>query len=190
MEVFLIRHTSPAVEKGICYGQSDLPVADTFAEEFARLKLHLPAHFGKVYTSPLQRCSQLALKLYSKANIIYDKRLMELNFGTWEGKKWDDLSGPELDNWMKDFVTVPAPGGENFEMLYKRTKSFYDELLGSDNKQVGIVCHAGVIRAFLAIILEMPLRNAFKIPVSYASVTKIHLNAETCYSSLEFLNRT
>jgi len=189
MEVYLIRHTSPAIDKGICYGQSDIPVAESFMEEAARLKLHLPAGFNRIYSSPLKRCSELAALLSSNSSIVTDHRLKELNFGTWEGKRWDEIAGEELDVWMKDFVNVPAPGGENFEMLFNRTKQFYEELSRLDFKQVGIVCHAGVVRAFLALVLEMPLRNAFKIPVSYASVTKLNLNKETCYCSLEYLNR-
>ena len=34
MELILIRHTTPAIEKGICYGQSDLNVADSFEISF------------------------------------------------------------------------------------------------------------------------------------------------------------
>jgi len=33
MEIYLIRHTTPDVAKGICYGQTDLDVANTFEEE-------------------------------------------------------------------------------------------------------------------------------------------------------------
>ena len=33
MEIYLIRHTTPKIEKGICYGQADLNVADSFEEE-------------------------------------------------------------------------------------------------------------------------------------------------------------
>ena len=33
MEVVLIRHTSVDVPKGTCYGQTDVPVRDTFEQE-------------------------------------------------------------------------------------------------------------------------------------------------------------
>ena len=35
MKIYLIRHTQPDVEKGICYGSSDLDVAATFEAEAA-----------------------------------------------------------------------------------------------------------------------------------------------------------
>ena len=41
MEVILIRHTHVGVEKGTCYGWTDVPVADTFEEEAAVTKANL-----------------------------------------------------------------------------------------------------------------------------------------------------
>ena len=35
MEIYLIRHTSPLVEKGVCYGQADLALnLDLFETEY------------------------------------------------------------------------------------------------------------------------------------------------------------
>ena len=33
MEIHLVRHTTVAIEKGICYGQADIPVSATFESE-------------------------------------------------------------------------------------------------------------------------------------------------------------
>ena len=33
--VYLIRHTTPAIEAGVCYGRSDLALADTAPREIA-----------------------------------------------------------------------------------------------------------------------------------------------------------
>jgi alpha-ribazole phosphatase len=188
MEIYLIRHTTPEIEKGICYGQSDLPVALSFADEFARLRLHLPDTFDTVYASPLQRCQQLALRLHTNT-LINDSRLMEMNFGDWELRKWDEIPASQLDVWMKDFVQVPAPNGENFATLSARAGQFYDELKVIPGQKTAIVSHAGVIRALLAKVLELPLRNAFKLPVSYGSVTKLHMDPVSCHCNLEYLNR-
>lgn len=85
MEIYLIRHTTPDIEKGICYGQSDIPLKDTFPSEVKNILKSIPKHFDKVYSSPLQRCTQLAN--YIDQNNTIDNRLMELNFGSWELKK-------------------------------------------------------------------------------------------------------
>ena len=57
-------------------------------------------------------------------------------------------------------------------------------------KKVAIVTHAGVIRSFIIAILEIPLKNAFKIPVDYSSVTKIDIGTDNCFNSLKILNKT
>ena len=129
------------------------------------------------------------MKFDSMEGMKTDTRLMELNFGNWEMRKWDDLPAGELDVWMKDFVNVSPPGGENFAMLYERAVQFFNEVKEQPFKRVAIITHAGIIRAFIAKILEIPLKNAFKIPVSYASVTKLRLDPDTCYCSLEYLNK-
>ena len=60
MEIYLIRHTTPAVGKGICYGQTDLDITDSFKEEVAAIIPHLPDNIQTVFSSPLQRCKKLA----------------------------------------------------------------------------------------------------------------------------------
>ena len=61
MKVTLIRHTSVAVASGTCYGQTDVPLRDTFEQEaFNTLQALAGMHFDKVYTSPLSRCVRLA----------------------------------------------------------------------------------------------------------------------------------
>lgn len=90
MEVILIRHTSVDVPPGVCYGQTDVPLKPTFEQEAAvtqeNLKAFLP--FDHVYTSPLTRCVRLATYCgYPDAE--RDKRIMEINFGSWEMKPFD-----------------------------------------------------------------------------------------------------
>lgn len=41
MEVILIRHTSVDVPPGTCYGQSDVPLRDTFEQEAEAASQHL-----------------------------------------------------------------------------------------------------------------------------------------------------
>ena len=52
MEVYLIRHTTPKIGKGVCYGQTDLEVESTFFEkELHAIQQNLPDTFDQVYTS-------------------------------------------------------------------------------------------------------------------------------------------
>ncbi len=187
MEVYLIRHTTPKIEKGICYGQSDIPLADSFQTEAQKLLRDLPEKFDAVYSSPLSRCQKLSALIAN--NPKTDERLLELNFGDLEMKKWDDINQEELNHWMQDFVNVKVPNGENFIELNNRVNDFIDGLLKESSQKVAVVTHAGVIRCFVARILEIPLKNAFKIPVDYSSVTKLNISGDGCYSSVEYLNK-
>jgi len=189
MEIYLIRHTTPQIEKGICYGQSDIPLTEIFHNERQKLLQQLPDKFDTVYSSPLSRCVKLAELINSGQKFTHDIRLMEMNFGNWEMKKWDEINQEALNEWMKDFVNVPIPNGENFIDLNNRVNEFIDELIKKDYKKVAIVTHAGVIRCFIARVLEIPLTNAFKIPCDHSSITKIHLNGDNCFSKVEYLNR-
>ena len=86
MEVYLIRHTTPLVGKGICYGQSDLELAPGFETEWYAIQSSLPSEIEAVFSSPLSRCRQLAnlLSAHYQAPLQFDARLKELNFGRME----------------------------------------------------------------------------------------------------------
>ncbi len=86
MKITLIRHTSVNVEPGICYGQSDVPLDESFSHtaEFIKHKLQVEK-YDAIYCSPLSRCVKLA-KYCGYETPILDKRLLEINFGDWEMK--------------------------------------------------------------------------------------------------------
>lgn len=173
MEVYIIRHTKVAVEKGICYGQTDVALADSFQEELAVLKNHLPTDFDQVFSSPLSRCKTLAEPFSSE--IIFDDRLKEMHFGDWEMKAWNDILTDEIQPWYDDFVSIKTPNGENFEDLRKRCTSFFDELRTKNYQKVLIVTHGGIIRSTWSYLLEIPLKNTFKIPLDFGEVLHFHL---------------
>src|SRR5271155_6105875 len=119
MEVYLIRHTTPLIKKGVCYGQSDIPLAETFPVEAGKVLALLPKAIEVVYASPLARCYQLA-KCIPARELFVDKRLLELDFGEWEMQKWNDIDQEMLNAWMKNFVTMRVPNGESFIDLNNR----------------------------------------------------------------------
>jgi alpha-ribazole phosphatase len=174
MEVYVIRHTPVAVGKDICYGQSDVPLANTFLQDAAYFRNNLPTNFDSVFCSPSQRCKELATVL-KYDNVVYEKALMEMNFGDWENKKWNDLNQDELNHWMTDFVNIKAPNGENLLQLHNRVKVFSDRLLMEGHKKVLLITHAGVIRCLWAYLLEIPLHNIFKIPISHNEIFIFYL---------------
>ena len=173
MEVYLVRHTETVCPKGICYGQADVDLKEPFISDFETIKSQLPEK-TVVYSSPLQRCMILADYL-APSGFSTDKRLMEMNFGTWELKNWDDIPSGEIDPWMKDFVNVSVPDGESFTELHSRVLSFIDQELTDQPVPVVIVAHAGVIRCFLCKQMNLDLKDAFLNKVDFGQVIKIIL---------------
>lgn len=145
MRVTLIRHTSVAVEKGTCYGWSDVPVSDTFAQEAAATKSRLDGKtFDIVFTSPLRRARLLAAYCgYPSARV--DDRLREMSMGQWEMRRYDDIDDPYLQRWYADYLNLPTPGGESYRMLFARVADFLDELRQSSCDTAAVFAHGGVL---------------------------------------------
>ncbi|GAA4001829.1 alpha-ribazole phosphatase [Hymenobacter fastidiosus] len=177
MELYLIRHTAVAAT-GLCYGHSDVPLADTFAAEATRLRAKLPvalppdASAWRVLSSPAARCRRLAETLWPATAVEEDARLRELHFGTWENRPWAELPAAELDPWMADFVAQAPPGGETFAHLHERTGALLAELLATPAAgPVALVTHAGAVRSLLCHALGLPLAQAFQLVIDFASVS-------------------
>jgi alpha-ribazole phosphatase len=208
MEIYLIRHTTPKIEKGICYGFSDLELADSYKEEVSILSEKMIQYTKKqylknkeeskkteilIYTSPLQRCSILAkdLKFNFQNNFNFKvkeyENLKEMNFGDWELQKWNDINEQELKTWTDNFVTEFVPNGESFEVLNKRVIEFWQENIQPQKGKIAfIVSHAGVIRSILCHALQIPLQKAFSVSIDYGSISKLKV-FET-HIQVEFLN--
>ena len=173
MEIYLIRHTTPAIAAGICYGQADIEVTESFEEEAKLIRQQVPSEII-CYSSPLKRCSQLARHIYPNATVAFADELKEMHFGEWELQTWDQIPGEPLDVWMKDFVNVRVPGGENYLDLYNRTTSFYDQII-SKNQSAAIFTHSGNIRSILSYVNNVPLEESFsKFKIGYGEVVRVN----------------
>lgn len=175
MQIYLVRHTTPQVEVGTCYGQTDLALAESFEQELEMVKSKLShLQVARVYSSPLQRCAQLAQCFGNLGPIHYDPRMMELNFGDWEMKKWSDIPKGELDVWGEEHVMKAPPNGESFHNLSLRCIELITELRNqAHNESIVLFTHAGVIRSMLAHVMDLPLQNAFRLHVDYGSITQL-----------------
>ena len=175
MSIYLIRHTTPLVEKGTCYGQSDLEVTDQFPDEAGVIQQYIPADIEAVYSSPLLRCRKLAEHLFPLHSIRFEHDLKELHCGEWEMLRWDDIPKEVIDPWMKDFVNETIPGGESFVVLFSRVRRCFEEIL-STGKKTAIVAHGGVIRSILAHITHTPLKDSFAaFSLHYGCVVRLDI---------------
>ena len=186
MEIYLIRHTKTVAQTGLCYGRTDLDIGNDFLVQANAIKTKLPEFESDcvIYSSPLKRCQKLAA-YFCVTNLI-DERLQELDFGDWENCLFDNLPSEEMVNWTENFVACAPPSGESFLELVSRVQEFWQMLQTQNAQTVFIVTHAGVIRAFLAIILQLPLKNAFQFQVDYGSIHKLRYVDD--YTYVEYLN--
>lgn len=176
MEIHLIRHTTPLVEKGICYGQTDLDVTNSFHEEAQNIFQQIgDFNYHSIISSPLQRCAKLAKQLFPEKNIIFEKSIMEINCGSWEMQHWDEIPKSELDPWMTDFVNTRIPNGESYVDIYDRVTQYFQSLQPLP-QPIALVTHGGVIRSILSHITETPLEKSFEaFTIRYGCVVQLTL---------------
>ncbi|WP_316635751.1 alpha-ribazole phosphatase [uncultured Flavobacterium sp.] len=176
MEIYLVRHTETVCEKGICYGQSDVDLAEPFDLIFENIVSQLPAE-AIIFSSPLKRCVVLAEYIQKNiTTILFEKEecLMEMNFGDWEMKNWNEIPPEQLNPWMEDFVNVKVSNGESFVELHKRVGDFLsDQISKKTTNPIIIIAHAGVIRSVLCHHTSLPLKDAFNNKVDFGQVIKI-----------------
>jgi alpha-ribazole phosphatase len=177
MQLYLIRHTAPDIQPGICYGQSDILLKNTFESEWELLKINLPLDAEIIFSSPLSRCLTLATKIGSHLNlkITTDVRLMEMNFGRWELRDWNDIDQVALHKWMNNYQSEKCPDGECYEDVLVRVKTFLEHLKETKLKSVVVVTHAGVIKLAESILNPHAAKNVLAMKVAYGGIYKYEL---------------
>lgn len=172
----MIRHTAPDVCTGFIYGRMDVRLAESFNAEKELIIAKLPDHIDLVVSSPSSRCTLLAREIVN--SFVEDDRLMELDFGLWEGKTWDTINRLESERWMEDFINTSPPEGESLYQMNERVMNFWKELLQYPHQRIAIITHAGVIRLILAAINSIPLQSIFDINVQYGEVITLNFPSD------------
>ena len=175
MEIFLIRHTSVDVPKGICYGKTDVQLSKNAEVEIAKTVENISTlcdiEKAMIWSSPASRCVALATAIRSDFEV--EERLWEMNFGDWEMQAWNDIKREDSDPWMMDFVNINTPNGESFRDLSNRANEFLDEIISQNCQQIILVNHSATIRTIICRALGLDLKNAFRMEIDYGSITKI-----------------
>jgi alpha-ribazole phosphatase len=174
MAFHVIRHPEPRGSRGICYGRRDLACdARTVASEATAIRARLPERVlmdCPVFTSPLSRCRALAQALAAPRVPCIAHELIELDFGDWEGTRWDALPREELDAWARDVWHYRPGGGESAAMVEERWHRWCERVapLGADC--IVAVTHAGVIRTALAASGALRREDAARASIAFGSV--------------------
>jgi len=134
-----------------------------------------------VLSSPLQRARETARRLAETAGLVVstDDRLIELDFGSWEGRSRfeviktspNDLA--EVEGWEAD-PSRSTPGGESLLELQGRVVDLADELARERaGTTVVVVSHMGPIKALLCSALGVPLTSSGRIFLDPATISAI-----------------
>jgi len=187
MELFVIRHTEVQNPNNLCYGNYDISLKPNYEHKSKIFFENLPNDLDQIYSSPSKRCTDL-LDLHN-LNFNIHNDLRELDFGDWEGKKWDDIDQTHLNYWMEDYVNRSPKNGEKMIDLYKRSIEFTYKLVELDLQKILLVTHAGVIRSLISEALSINLNQIFNIAVQYDEIYRFQINSSD-KPSLLFLNMT
>ena len=180
MELTLIRHTAVDVLPGVCYGQTDVPLKESFEQEAVvtsaclRELVVAKGAFDVAFTSPLSRCTRLA-NACGYGDALRDDRLKELNFGEWEMQSFSQIKDPRLQEWFADYFNVCATGGESFQMQYARVAAFLDELKQQEYHRVAIFAHGGVLICAQIYAGSITLEEAFSALTPYGGIVEISI---------------
>ena len=182
MHLVLLRHTQTAVASTICYGNLDVDLAESANTDISRTLALVPP-VNRVFSSPLGRCKKLAKTIAEKKEIaiVYDDRLIEMNFGSWQGRTWNDLPKRQLDEWTSDFLYAKPHGGESVAQFRSRIAEILRYLQGQvyDNEQIAIVSHGGVIRSMLALVQGTDERD---LQVGYGECVRMDVERDNKFS--------
>jgi alpha-ribazole phosphatase len=144
-ELLLIRH-APSDADGRLSGRRDIPALPIPPARLKRLRQAV-ASVERRLSSPALRCRETAAALWPGHDVSTDPRLLEQDFGAWEGLRLSEVPdlGP-LDT--EELARHRPPGGESFEDVCARVWPALDALGLAGTSTVAIV-HAGTIRAAL-----------------------------------------
>lgn len=154
MQLILVRHPPPAIAEGVCYGRLDPPLRADAAGTVRTIVAALAGrHLARIWTSPAQRCRILAeaAGAATGAPLRFEPRLLELDFGAWEGLKWDDVPRAALDAWAADPEGFAPPGGESGAALLHRVGAVHAALREAA-EDCAVIAHGGPLKLLSALL--------------------------------------
>ncbi len=157
MELFFIRHGKTWGNLQHRYiGVTNEPLCPQGREELQNLATagcYPPAQ--AVYSSPMERCVETAALLFPNQPLQTVEGLREINFGLWENKNWQELSGDvQYQSWVDSGGALPFPQGEGQVDFCRRCceawESCVNQLFAQNTPSAAFVVHGGTIMAVLS----------------------------------------
>jgi broad specificity phosphatase PhoE len=150
----LIRHAlTDWNANGRLQGHLDCPLsAEGVSQARALAKRVGASGVDLVYSSPLQRAFDTAKLAFPGSEIISEPRLMELDFGVFQGKTPDENADHEAWAWWhEDPFTRRIPEGECYRDLMVRVVSWLEQL--PEEQHIVAITHSGPIQMIIAHVM-------------------------------------
>lgn len=191
--IFIIRHGRTELNhKKQLQGRVDAALDEVGIQQAQQIASYLSTrpntNITRVLTSPLLRASQTASWLGDALGLHceVEERLVELNYGNWEGRAVKDVSADEWARWKQDLSFAP-PHGESLQSVADRVSSLMAELMkegnkhhsetnGHTNEQIGDIAlftHVSPIKSAIADCLEVSQQSTWNMFVAQASISTI-----------------
>ncbi len=198
LEMYLIRHGETLWNQDHKYqGHQDIPLSKRGKSQAQQLARWLEGHeLTAVYASDLSRAydTAVAVARSHSLTVVVDKRLREINFGTWEGHTFSEIKRvyPALvEKWITDPTAVELPEGESFTAVKQRAYRAVKEIMAKNeySGRVAVVSHGATIRTILCAVLDLPLKAIWQIEQGNTAVNIIKF-PETRPPIVALLNST
>jgi alpha-ribazole phosphatase/probable phosphoglycerate mutase len=195
LSVYLLRHgetTYNADDNRYC-GRTDASLTDKGIKQATKVFQQLKDQkFDAIYSSPLSRAHLTAQIATESKQVQTDERIIEVDFGMWEGKTKEEFitEDPSLwKAWMNDPASAQAGGtGETGAQVIERVNSFFKEMQQKHvNQTIVVVAHNGINRLYMAHKLGMELKNYRRIFQENSAITFFELD-DTGEITLKKLN--
>jgi broad specificity phosphatase PhoE len=177
--LLLVRHGRTAANaSGLLLGRHDPPLDDRGLDEAAALGRELRSgrfgELGTVVCSPLLRTRQTAEAI--GLPVVVDERLIELDYGSFEGLPLAEVSADTWRQWRDDADFAP-PGGESHAALGRRVRAACEEwtrAIGeAPDASVVLVSHVSPIKAAIAWALGVGDEIAWRMHLDTASISRV-----------------
>jgi alpha-ribazole phosphatase/probable phosphoglycerate mutase len=186
LRIYLLRHGQTAwnADGNRYCGRTDIPLTEKGIAQAEMVKEQLKnIVFKVVYSSPLERAFKTAQIAAGGNKVIKDERLIEADFGNWEGKTRAEFIQENeslWNNWVQDATNTKAGGnGESASDVVERVNSFFDDLLQQhENSDILVVAHNAVNRFYMAHKLGMNLKDYRRILQENSTITMFHLEKD------------
>lgn len=131
--------------------------------------------FDVYFCSPLKRTKQTLNLIVENQEPIIDQRIIERNFGEWEGKPYSIIDDETTELYIQG--KVQPPNGETFQEVKERVISFVTDLFETyDDERILIVSHATILRMvrdiFLPQMEKKPIKNSQLLIISNSEFSK------------------